>query len=114
MDIAQPIELGADIRNDPVALRRLFRSGGYAGRTSGLAMGIVQANLVILPEADAADFLRYCQRNPQPCPLLAVGEPGNPGLPRLGADIDLRTDLPRYHVWRDGALADTVTDISAL
>jgi uncharacterized protein YcsI (UPF0317 family) len=114
MDIAQPIELGADIRNDPLTLRRLFRSGGYAGRTSGLALGYVQANLVILPAAEASDFLRYCQRNPQPCPLLATTEPGDPRLPSLGADLDLRTDLPRYHVWRGGALAETVTDIAAL
>jgi uncharacterized protein YcsI (UPF0317 family) len=114
MDIAQPIELGADIRNDPAKLRALFRSGRYAGRTSGLAMGTVQANLVILPAAEASDFLRYCQRNPQPCPILAVTEPGDPSLPTLGANIDLRTDLPRYHVWRDGALADTVTDVSSL
>src|SRR5258706_1095595 len=114
MDIAQPAELGADIRNDPLKLRRLFRSGGYAGRTSGLALGYVQANLVILPAAEANDSQRYCQRNPQPCPLLATTEPGDPRLPGFGADLDLRTDVPRYHVWRDGALADTVTDIAAL
>src|SRR6185295_8224588 len=74
----------------------------------------VQANLCILPKHDAEDFLRYCQRNPKPCPLLAVTEPGDPRLPQLGADLDLRTDLPSYRVWRDGELADTVTDISAL
>ncbi len=68
--VSLPAELGAEIRNDPPALRRLIRSGGYEGRTGGLAMGFVQANLCILPAADADDFLRYCQRNPKPCPLL--------------------------------------------
>jgi uncharacterized protein YcsI (UPF0317 family) len=114
MDASQPAELPAAIRNDPRALRLLIRAGGYAGRTGGLAMGYVQANLGILPAADAADFLRYCQRNPKPCPLLAVGEPGDPRLPQLGDDLDLRSDLPSYRVWRDGVLADTVTDIAAL
>jgi uncharacterized protein YcsI (UPF0317 family) len=102
------------VRADPRALRCLIRAGAYAGRTGGLAMGYVQANLCILPAADADDFLRYCQRNPKPCPLLAVGEPGNPSLPTLGEDLDVRTDLSSYRVWRDGALADTVGDIGAL
>jgi uncharacterized protein YcsI (UPF0317 family) len=114
MDVSLPVELDAAIRDDPAALRRLIRAGGYAGRTGGLAMGFVQANLCILPAADAADFLRYCQRNPKPCPLLAVTEPGDPHLPDLAADLDLRTDLPSYRVWRDGVLAETVTDIRAL
>ncbi|MDW8445464.1 MAG: DUF1445 domain-containing protein [Acetobacteraceae bacterium] len=64
--------------------------------------GFVQGNLVVLPAADAADFLRFCVANPKPCPLLAVSEPGDPHLPALGADLDLRTDLPRYRVWRVG------------
>jgi uncharacterized protein YcsI (UPF0317 family) len=62
----------------------------------------VQGNVVILPEAQAGDFLRYCQRNPKPCPLLAVSEPGQAQLPSLGADINICTDVPRYRVWRDG------------
>ncbi|HUA51133.1 MAG TPA: putative hydro-lyase [Candidatus Sulfotelmatobacter sp.] len=114
MDTAQPTAPPDAIRTDPRALRRLIRAGGYAGRTGGLAMGYVQANLCILPAADADDFLRYCQRNPKPCPLLAVGEPGDPRLPALGADLDVRSDVPSYRVWRDGALADTVADIGAL
>jgi uncharacterized protein YcsI (UPF0317 family) len=74
----------------------------------------VQGNVVILPEALANDFLRYCQRNPKPCPLLAVSEPGNPNLPALGADIDIRTDVPRYRVWCHGKLVDEPADISTL
>jgi uncharacterized protein YcsI (UPF0317 family) len=73
--------------------------------------GRVQANLVVLPAPLASDFLRFCQANPKPCPLLGVTEPGDPRLPLLGQDIDLRTDLPRYRVWREGVLVDEPTDV---
>jgi uncharacterized protein YcsI (UPF0317 family) len=94
--------------------RARIRSGELTSHTSGVAEGHVQGNVVILPEALANDFLRYCQRNPKPCPLLAVSEPGQAALPMLGADIDIRTDVPRYRVWRDGVLVDQPTDIRAL
>lgn len=94
--------------------RQAIRSGRWSGHTSGTAPHYVQGNVVILPEALANDFLRFCQRNPKPCPLLAVSEPGDPGLPRLGADLDIRTDVPRYRVWRKGELVEEVTDIRAL
>ena len=70
------------------------RGGRHRDVTSGLAPAIVQANLAILPEKYANDFLRYCQLNPKPCPLIGMTEPGDPALPMLGEDIDLRTDLP--------------------
>ena len=94
--------------------RARIRSGDWTSHTSGMAEGHVQGNVVILPELLANDFLRYCQRNPKPCPLLAVSEPGEALLPSLGADIDIRTDVPRYRVWRDGVLTDQPTDISNL
>jgi uncharacterized protein YcsI (UPF0317 family) len=94
--------------------RDAIRRGDWTGHTSGLADGYVQGNVVILPEALANDFLRYCQRNPKPCPVLAVGEPGQAKLPTLGADIDICTDVPRYRVWRNGVLVDEPTDISKL
>ena len=93
------------------ALRAQARDGLLHGHTSGLAEDLVQANLVILPQRDAADFLLFCQRNPRPCPLLAVGDAGDPSIPSLGHDIDLRTDLPRYRVWRHGELVDSPTDV---
>ncbi|MFN7570654.1 MAG: putative hydro-lyase [Betaproteobacteria bacterium] len=96
------------------AVRQAARQGDLSGHTVGLAPGRVQANLVILPRDWAYDFLLFCQRNPRPCPLLAVGDTGNPTLPTLGADLDVRTDLPRYRVWRGGALVDEPTDIRAL
>ena len=95
-------------------VRKLIRQGVWHSHTSGLASDHVQGNVVILPEALASDFLRYCQRNPKPCPLLAVSEPGQAQLPSLGADIDICTDLPRYRVWRDGVVVDEPSDISTL
>jgi len=100
--------------NEAGALRAAIRRGEWTTHTSGLAPDRVQGNLVILPADAATDFLRYCQRNPRPCPLLAVGEPGDPGLPQLGGDIDIRFDVPRYRVWRNGALDSEPTDIAAL
>jgi uncharacterized protein YcsI (UPF0317 family) len=104
----------ARLAPDGRAARQLMRSGAYNGHTAGMAPGHVQANLAILPRREADDFLRFCQRNPKPCPLLAVSEPGDPLLPTLGEGLDLRSDLPRYRVWRDGELVDEVDDIAAL
>ncbi|MGE0765058.1 MAG: putative hydro-lyase [Hyphomicrobiaceae bacterium] len=95
------------------AARRLFRGGGYTGFTHGLAPGFVQANLAVLPKDLASDFLRFCQLNPKPCPLIGMSPaPGDPGMPELGADLDIRTDIPMYRVWRKGELVAEVPDIS--
>src|SRR5215831_16908262 len=91
--------------------RLRIRAGDFFGPTAGLAPGNVQANLVILPKALAHDFLRFAQANPKPCPVLAVSEPGDPRLPSLGEDLDIRTDLPRYRVWRRGELIEEPADI---
>jgi uncharacterized protein YcsI (UPF0317 family) len=104
----------ADAARRGAALRAAARAGRFTGPTCSAAADLLQANLVVLPRAYAADFLLYCQRNPRPCPLLAVGEAGQVGLPALGHDIDLRTDLPRYRVWRHGELVDEPTDVRAL
>lgn len=93
-------------------VRAAIRSGAYTGHTAGLAAGKLQCNLAILPEQDALDFLRFCLRNPKPCPIVGVGDSGDPKLPTLGRDIDIRTDVARYRVFRDGALSEEVTDIS--
>jgi uncharacterized protein YcsI (UPF0317 family) len=97
-----------------LAARRAARSGRHADHTVGVAPPYVQGNVVILPRALAYDFLLYCQRNPKPCPLLAVGDAGDPHLPGLGDDLDIRTDVPRYRVWRNGALVEEPTDIGHL
>ncbi len=98
---------GANARAD-------IRRGRWSGHTSGLAPDLVQGNVVILPARAANDFLRYCQRNPKPCPLLSVSEPGEFRLATLGNDIDIRSDVPRYRVWRQGRLESEPTDIADL
>ncbi len=113
LDLAQAV-FGPDGMQDAAHVRGLIRQGLWSSHTSGLADERVQGNVVILPQAQANDFLRYCQRNPKPCPLLAVSEPGQPMLPTLGQDINICTDVPRYRVWRDGELAEQPTDITAL
>lgn len=93
-------------------VRLAARDGVLDGPTAGLAPGFVQGNLVILPSEVAGDFERFCRLNPKPCPLIGVTETGAAHLPDLGDDIDIRTDLPRYRVWRDGELAEEVSDVS--
>ncbi|OYX42745.1 MAG: hypothetical protein B7Z02_11135 [Rhodobacterales bacterium 32-67-9] len=95
-------------------IRRTIREGRYSGPTSGLYPGYLQANIVILPQSVAEDFLTFCLANPRPCPLVGLGEAGNPGLPDLGADIDIRTDVSRYIVHRDGVAVEEHTDIRDL
>lgn len=92
-------------------VRLACRSGQWHQPTPGLANGYAQANLVILPQTLAGDFLLFCQRNPKPCPLLEVLSPGEvePLLTAPGAD--LRTDLPRYRIWKRGGLVAEPTEI---
>jgi uncharacterized protein YcsI (UPF0317 family) len=101
------------LRNfDVTDLRAEIRAGRYRSHTAGLGAGYLQTNLMILPEIHALDFMRYCQRNPKPCPLVAVSDTGVPDMFTLGADIDIRTDVPAYNIYRDGRLDSSVTDIS--
>src|SRR5262245_3156259 len=93
--------------------RLAIRSGEWNEQTAGVAPGFVQGNLAILPASLAGDFMRFCQLNPKPCPLLAASAPGDPRLPTLGEDLDIRTDLPRYRVFRRGEVIDEPTDIRA-
>ena len=99
---------------DTDVLRQAIRAGEYRGHTAGMAQGRLQANLAILPETYALDFMRFCQRNPKPCPLVGVSETGDPMLRTLGRNLDIRTDVPAYNVYRDGQLSETVTDITKL
>lgn len=99
--------------NPAHAARLQIRDQHIKGNTAGIAPGHVQGNLMILPQSLANDFLLFCQRNPQPCPVLAVSEPGNPMLPTLGEDVDVRSDIPRYRVWKDGVMVDEPYDIAS-
>ncbi len=94
-----------------LAARLAIRAGETRGSTSGLAPGYVQGNLAILPQALAGDFLRFCQLNPKPCPLIGTSAPGDAHVPELGADLDIRTDIPRYRVWRNGELIAEPDDV---
>ncbi|SNY91323.1 Uncharacterized protein YcsI, UPF0317 family [Cohaesibacter sp. ES.047] len=96
------------------ALRQVIRHGDYSRHTAGLGDGMLQANVVIMPAIQALDFMRFCQRNPKPCPLIAVSDTGNPIMSTAGKDIDIRTDVPAYYIYRGGLLSEEVTDVSDL
>ena len=98
--------------HSPQDVRRMIREGQWDRPTSGMCAGHVQANLVVLPKDLAYDFLVFAQRNPKPCPILDVTEPGDtePRLVAPGANI--ATDIPRYRVWRDGECVDEPTDVT--
>ncbi|MGH6681675.1 MAG: hypothetical protein ACREDL_22680, partial [Bradyrhizobium sp.] len=97
----------------PSLRARLDCRAGLATTTAGVANGFVQGNLAILPEKLAGAFHRFCQLNPKPCPIIGMSDVGDPGIPALGRDLDIRTDLPRYRVWRDGEVVEEPTDIKA-
>src|SRR5712692_1211459 len=97
----------------PKEIRADIRSGKLAGITAGLGPGFVQANMAVLPKDDAYDFLLFCQRNPRPCPLIEVTDVGSPEPVGVAPGADLRTDLPRYRIYKDGVLADEVMDVKA-
>jgi uncharacterized protein YcsI (UPF0317 family) len=92
-------------------LRRRCRDGSYDGPTSGHALGKVQANMVILPKADADEFAEFCAKNPQPCPVLEILAPGDPEPKKIAPGADVRSDLPRYRVFRDGFFVAEPTDV---
>ena len=94
--------------------RALIRQGKWRKPTAGLAPGFVQANLVVLPRELAYDFLLFAQRNPKPCPVIEVTDTGS-SEPKLSAPgADLRTDIPRYRIYRDGRLVQEVQDLGAV
>lgn len=100
--------------SESLAVRLKARNGELTGSTSNLAPGYVQANLAILPQALASEFLAFCVRNPRSCPLLGISEPGETNIPGLGIDLDIRTDLPLYRIWCRGELVEETNDIAHL
>ena len=91
--------------------RLACRNGTFAGPTAGIAPGYVQGNLAVLPADLAVDFLQFCQANPKPCPIIGMTAPGDPRIPSLGTDLDVRTDLPGYRIWEDGNLIGEPPDV---
>ena len=100
--------------DDPREVRRAIREGRHRSHTAGLARGYVQGNVCILPREYAGDFRAFCERNPKPCPLLAASAPGDPRLPTLGEGIDIRSDVPRYRIFRNGVYEGELTDLRGL
>ncbi|WP_272029876.1 putative hydro-lyase [Oceanobacillus kimchii] len=94
----------------PKQQRESFRSNQYTGTTSGMCDNFLQANMIILPKEYAFEFLLFCQRNPKSCPIVDVLEEGVT-TPKI-ADADVRTDLPKYRIYRNGQLDKEVTDIN--
>jgi uncharacterized protein YcsI (UPF0317 family) len=99
---------------DAREVRRHIREGKWRRPTAGLAPGFVQTNLVILPRDLAFDFLLFAQRNPKPCPVIEVTDVGSPEPKVSAPGADLRTDVPRYCIYRDGALSEEVTDLRSV
>ena len=95
-------------------LRHVIRQGKYAGHTAGLAPGRLQVNLAIMKESYALDFARFCQRNPQPCPLVGITDTGDRNMRTLGADLQVDTDAPAYCSYENGRLQQHSADISDL
>src|SRR4030081_1062001 len=108
----RPLNRGTGDLLPSVAARLACRAGNTT-TTAGVANGFVQGNLAILPEKLAASFHRFCQLNPKPCPIIGMSDVGDPKIPSLGIDLDIRTDLPRYRIWRDGEVVEEPTDIMA-
>lgn len=100
--------------NDPREVRLAIRRRRHTGHTAGLAPGHVQGNLCILPREYADEFREFCERNPKPCPLIGMSAPGDPRIPALGADLDVRTDVPKYRVYEHGVLKEEAADLKAL
>mmetsp|Transcript_53430 Transcript_53430/g.130020 ORF Transcript_53430/g.130020 Transcript_53430/m.130020 type:complete len:425 (-) Transcript_53430:2770-4044(-) len=94
------------------AFRETVRSGSFTKPTNGVCPGFLQCNLVVLPQGPVAfDFLLFCQRNPQSCPLIEVID-GSPYAPAVAKGSDLRKDCPKYAIYRDGKLDKEVTDVT--
>ncbi len=96
----------------PREIRTLIREGRWKGGTEGVAKGYTQANLVIVSKEAAFDFLLFCLRNPKPCPIVEVTDPGSPMIRRVADNADLRTDLSRYCIYQHGELTAEVEDIT--
>ena len=109
-----PLAAADQIRHEARRQRLRARSGELQAPTTGLAPGAVQGNLAILPKDWAEDFMRFCHLNQNPCPLLTASRPGEYMLDELGHDIDIRTDIPLYRIFKDGTLVDEASDIRDL
>jgi uncharacterized protein YcsI (UPF0317 family) len=92
-------------------IRRLIRDRSWEGGTVGRAGRLVQTGLVVLPQSQAGDFARFCERNPRPCPVLETTDPGDPDPRQLAPGADIRRELGSYAIWRHGEAVEEVPEI---
>ncbi len=98
----------------PKELREMIRRNEWVKPTAGLAKGYIQANLAVLPKEQAFDFLLFAQRNPKSCPIIDVTEPGS-GTPSIAAPSgNIKTDIPKYRIYRDGVLTEESVDVTGI
>ena len=103
---------GTTFTTSPHEFRLAVRSGRYTGPTNGVLPGYLQCNLVVLEQGQTAfDFLLFCQRNKKACPLIEVCDVGCPSAEVVAAGSDLRTDIPKYSIYRNGKLDREVEDV---
>lgn len=110
----EEIEMKELAHADPATVRASIRRGDWERPTTGLCLGYLQANMAILPSDLALDFLAFCQRNPRPMPLIEMLAAGDPVPHAVAPGADVRTDLPRYRVYRHGEMAAEPVDIREL
>ena len=103
--------MGSNYPKNPSQFREEVRNGLWKRSTNGICPGYVQANLVIIPQKYALDFTIFCFRNPKPCPVLEILDPGNPIIKDIAQKADVRTDLPMYRIYKEGELIKETEDI---
>ena len=95
--------MSLNAQSTPAQVRDQIRSGQWGKNTSGLASGYVQGNIVILPKEWADDFLKFATLNPKACPIVGMSDnPGDFLLPSVGDNVDIRSDVSNYKIFRDG------------
>jgi len=99
---------------DPYEVRLACRENRIDFFPSLAVSGYLCVNLVTMDADYADDFAEFCRRNPRPCPLLGTTAPGQTDAPEFGRDIDLRTDLRSYDVYREGRKVATRQEVGDL
>lgn len=105
----------SELRTKPLnQLRAVLRENRYQGHTAGLGAGLLQCNLVVLPQAFAEDFQAFCDVNPVPCPLIARSKAGSLNFEGIDNEVDISRDLPSYRVFKNGTFTEEVSDVADL
>ena len=112
--LRKQIRSGRFIMSNLQQIRKQIRSGQFIQSTSGVLPGLVQGNVVILPKEQADQFVRFCELNPKPCPIIGVSKPGDVSIPILGDSLDICRDIPEYHVFEKGSLVSVMHNIESL